>query len=56
MIAQVVTIVSRSGAPVPAKAIVTKSVESIAWPTTDEPIVRLHSQRPPVATFIRERT
>ena len=42
--------------PVPANAIVTKRTLSRPWPTSDEPIVRLQRKRPPVATFMRERT
>jgi hypothetical protein len=52
----VVTIGFARLAPVPANAIVTKISESSPSPTIVEPIVRVQSQRPPVATFIRAST
>jgi hypothetical protein len=40
----------------PAKASTVKMRESRPWPTRVEPMVRLQSQRPAVATFSLERT
>ncbi len=41
---------------VPAKARVAKMAVSSPSPTIVEPMVRVQSQRPPVATFMRART